>query len=303
MGKGADLARYGLYGEHEGPPAPEFLHIELISARASLYEWEISAHSHSTLHQIILLDEGTGMLHADEEEVPLAPHSLIAIPSQCIHSLHFAPGSEGWVLSFAVEMLHDPRLGQSAQASALARPAATIARLLADGSDLTRLRWIMGAIATDLATAISGGLSNVLVAEFGLLLAASDALLGRQGDARPALTRQEALARDFRRLVDKGFDRDWPVSRYARELGSSEPTLTRACRTVFGKAPGEVIQARLLLEAMRYLTYSNGSISQIAGRLGFSDPAYFARFFKSKAGVTASEFRRQRRWASNEGRG
>ncbi|KPL66811.1 hypothetical protein SZ64_01045 [Erythrobacter sp. SG61-1L] len=301
MESDGDLARYGLYGEHEGPPAPEFLHIEPISARASLYEWEISAHSHSTLHQIILLDEGTGTLHADEEAVPLAPHSLIAIPSQCIHSLQFAPGSEGWVLSFAVEMLHDPRLGQSAQTNALARPTASRARLPSGGSDLARLRWIMEAIAADLAAATSGGLSKVLVAEFGLLLAASDALLA-QGQARPALTRQEALARGFRRLVDKGFDRDWPVSHYARELGSSEPTLNRACRVVFGKAPGEVIQARLLLEAMRYLTYSNGSISQIAGRLGFSDPAYFARFFKSKAGVTASEFRRQRRWAANEGR-
>jgi AraC family transcriptional regulator, transcriptional activator of pobA len=65
---------------------------------------------------------------------------------------------------------------------------------------------------------------------------------------------------------------------------------------VLGHAPGEVVQQRLLLEAMRLLTYTASSIGQIAATLGFADPAYFARFFKARTGHTASSFRESRAW-------
>lgn len=295
--KRADLARYGLYGENEGLIAPEFLHIEQISARASLYEWDISAHSHSTLHQIILLDEGSAVLHADQREMRLGPKTLIAIPSHCIHALHFSPKAEGWVLSAATDLLHHPRLARAAEMAAFRHAHAGVAQLDPEGREIARLRWTMAQIAADLDLAGPGQPSNLLLAEFGLLLTMADELLGQE-EAGSALSRQGALAREFRALVDREFAGNWPMSRYARELRTTEPTLTRACRAAFGKAPGEVIHARLLLEAMRYLTYSSASISQISGKLGFADPAYFARFFKGKTGRTASEFRRERAWAS-----
>lgn len=297
MKRDQDLAKYSLYGEKDAGVGPEFLHIEPISARASLHDWDISAHSHSTLHQLILLDRGSGVLHADGQDQALFPQTLILLPSQCIHSLHFDPGTEGWVLSFAVELLHHPHLPGTAASSMLERGQPGTVRLDREGSDVARLRWIMAQIAADLELSGGGHLSGLLLAQFGLLLAAADALFERVA-AGYTLTRQAAMAQRFRALVDLNFAAGWPITRYARELGTSEPTLTRACRGAFGKAPGEMVHARLLLEAMRYLTYSNASISQIAGKLGFSDPAYFARFFKAKSGVTASDFRRARAWAS-----
>ncbi|MDR3400999.1 MAG: helix-turn-helix domain-containing protein, partial [Chthoniobacter sp.] len=61
-------------------------------------------------------------------------------------------------------------------------------------------------------------------------------------------------------------------------------------------APGEVVRDRLLLEAMRSLTYTSAGIGQIAEHLGFADPAYFSRFFKQRVGMTASAFRRDKAW-------
>ncbi|MCB5426472.1 helix-turn-helix domain-containing protein [Altererythrobacter sp. CC-YST694] len=301
MKRGADLTKYSLYGEKDRQIAPEFLHIELISSRARLHDWDISAHSHSTLHQIILLDRGSGILHVDGQDLNLFPQTLILLPSQCIHSLHFAPDAEGWVLSFAVELLHHPHLPGAASSPMFEKAQAGMARMDQEGRDVARLRWVMAQIAAEQELSGGGGLSNVLLAQLGLLLAAASALFER-GGAGPGLTRHAALTQRFRALVDRNFAANWPISRYAGELGTTEPTLTRACRRAFGKAPGEMVQARLLLEAMRYLTYSNASISQIAGRLGFSDPAYFARFFKARSGVTASDFRRARAWVSADER-
>ncbi|HSG56759.1 MAG TPA: helix-turn-helix domain-containing protein, partial [Paracoccaceae bacterium] len=86
------------------------------------------------------------------------------------------------------------------------------------------------------------------------------------------------------------------VGAYARELGASVPTLARACRTILQAPPGEVVRARVLLEALRHLTFTSDSLSAISDRLGFSDPAYFARFFKRRTGRTASQFRREGGW-------
>ena len=53
---------------------------------------------------------------------------------------------------------------------------------------------------------------------------------------------------------------------------------------------------RLLREAMRALTFTAAGVAQVADDLGFADPAYFSRFFKARAGVEPSRFRRERGW-------
>jgi AraC family transcriptional activator of pobA len=56
-----------------------------------------------------------------------------------------------------------------------------------------------------------------------------------------------------------------------------------------------LIQQRLALEARRRLVYAAGSVSSIAGELGFKDAAYFSRFFRRHSGVGPADFRRRRR--------
>jgi AraC family transcriptional activator of pobA len=41
------------------------------------------------------------------------------------------------------------------------------------------------------------------------------------------------------------------------------------------------------------LVYTNLTIKTVAETLGFSDPAYFTRFFKRQAGLSPKEFRQQ----------
>jgi AraC family transcriptional activator of pobA len=48
-----------------------------------------------------------------------------------------------------------------------------------------------------------------------------------------------------------------------------------------------------MLEAKRNLVYTNLTIKTVAETLGFSDPAYFTRFFKRQAGLSPKEFRQQ----------
>jgi AraC family transcriptional activator of pobA len=56
----------------------------------------------------------------------------------------------------------------------------------------------------------------------------------------------------------------------------------------------QLINQRLLLEAKRNLVYTTLTVYQVADSLGFSEPAYFSRFFKRATGLTPKAFRGQR---------
>ncbi|MEI6436138.1 MAG: helix-turn-helix domain-containing protein, partial [Bacteroidota bacterium] len=55
--------------------------------------------------------------------------------------------------------------------------------------------------------------------------------------------------------------------------------------------PKEIINDRILLEAKRLLVHTNLSIKELGQDLGFDDPAYFVRYFKSHTASTPVEFR------------
>jgi AraC family transcriptional activator of pobA len=292
--------RYSLYGDDIRALAPEFLHIEPISARSSRFAWTIAPHTHPGIFQAILLERGSGCLTADEGTSELRPGALATIPSGSIHAFTFAPDAEGWVLSIANDLLVDLAASDRFQLGKLAvmRTASALQDL--NINDARRLSWLFGEIAVDFAEAGAGNLSPARLAALNCLLALC-AEVQETGPAVAAVAvgtdaRREQLVQRFRALVDVHFRDNWPVSRYADALGASVPTLARACQATLRKSPGELVLDRIQLEAMRALTFTSSSISGIAADLRFADPAYFARFFKRRAGISASQFRKERAW-------
>ncbi len=92
--------------------------------------------------------------------------------------------------------------------------------------------------------------------------------------------------RRFTRMVEEHHAENWSLQKFADALRVSVPRLRAVCRSVSGESPIKIINTRILSEAKRCLTYTNLSVSEIACRLGFEDPSYFSRFFKSRCGQT-----------------
>lgn len=284
------IRRYALYGEGNHAIAPEFLHIETISARSSQHEWTISPHAHPGIFQLLMLEAGSGEMVSDSGSTMLVPVSLVAVPSGSVHAFRFAENAQGWVLSLADALLHDPRLAPFMADSAMTTGHGAHHKLVS-GPVTRRLGWLMADIADQAAQGGAG-----MVAELALVLTLASGALAQATASLAPRSGQDALVARFKRLVEAHYTQGLTVERYAADLATTAPTLTRACRAVLGRAPAEVVQERLLLEAMRLLTYTASSIGQIAGHLGFADPAYFARFFKTRTGSTASDFRQKRQW-------
>ena len=228
--------------------------------------------------------------------------AVIALPNGCVHAFRFESEAEGWVLSLAADLLNDRRIAAFPSAVRRQHGRPRWHQPAEPAPAPHRLGLLLADLAETLAHDRAGLLPDVVAALIALILTSVEDLfaLAEESTATPGVIgqRQQVIGR-FRELVELHFRDGWRVQNYARALGTTPPTLTRACRAALGRAPGEVVLDRVLLEAMRSLTYSAASVSQIAGDLGFADSAYFARFFKARSGVTAGAFRRQRGWLAH----
>lgn len=97
----------------------------------------------------------------------------------------------------------------------------------------------------------------------------------------------------FNQLVDKYYNQIHHVKEFAELLGESAVVLNRATKEVTGKTASEIIIERLILEAKRLLLFSDLSNKEVAYKLNYEDPSYFARIFRKKTGLTPSDFRRK----------
>ena len=95
----------------------------------------------------------------------------------------------------------------------------------------------------------------------------------------------------FNQLVDKYYNEIHHVKEYAELLGESAVRLNYAIKSVTGKTASDIIIERLILEAKRLLLFSDLSNKEVAYKLNYEDPSYFARIFRKKTGMTPTEFR------------
>ena len=72
---------------------------------------------------------------------------------------------------------------------------------------------------------------------------------------------------------------------------SSPSSLRRLFKEHTGKSPGAFVKDLRMTTAARRLLVTDQRISAIAYELGFDDPNYFARIFKSVFGVSPQEYR------------
>jgi AraC family transcriptional activator of pobA len=291
QGDGNEIARYALYGEAGRSVAPEFLHLEDIPSRSALYDWVIAPHAHPGLFQILMVTAGSARVDCDGVASALTAPAVICVPGSCVHAFAFSAGTQGWVLSIAQDLLGDPRVQPFGAGLLIQAPQGRVVSLAHDGAASTRLDWLLGDMALRMASE-HGAVPAMVIAELACVLGVVTEVLGPGADAPGPVDRRVQIVRAYEALVDQHFRDHLPITDYAARLGVAPPTLTRACRAVLGKAPGDVLLDRLILEAMRYLRHTAASAKQIGGRLGFADPAYFVRFFKQRSGMTTRQFRK-----------
>lgn len=95
------------------------------------------------------------------------------------------------------------------------------------------------------------------------------------------------------RLIDTNFIQQRDNEFYAMQMGISIRKLNEVTFKRTGKTVKHHLQDRLILEIKKEIRLGQRNLKEIAYHLGFSEPAYFTRFFKQQTGITPTEFRDQ----------
>ncbi len=295
------VQHYELYGESSSSARSKTwtnsFHFERIPDRSSHFNWEIEPHVHDSFVQIFLLTNGSGEITLNGVTSQLTSPMLIVIPAQNVHSFRFAKNTDGPVMTAAQQPLES--LAQNVMpelAEVLARPY--LVRLGQDPSADAALHNLLTSIEHEWRAHSFGHAAAGLCLLATLLLHAHRGL-GVNGPAGQIqkglqeyrLTRAHVVVDKFKRLVNEQFKSSEAVASYANRIGVSPGQLTRLTKQVLGLTALGVINARLVFEAERELTYTADSIKQIAAKLGFEDEAYFSRFLKKETGQSPKAFR------------
>lgn len=279
---------FALYGEAPRTYDERILHVETIASRSAAYGWRIDRHVHRTLHQLLFAISGGGAAFAEDAVIRYRPPALVVVPAGTVHGFEFEPGTRGFVVSMTDDLLDEASRREPGIKALFERPSTLeCSRGAVRAADLEQSFKLFareaGRDGSGRALALEGWLGVILAKTLRL----SDVCPETRDAAR---RRRRALVARFREMVDRDLGKGTSVAGYAAALNVSESRLRHACMSVTEQSPIQLVHARVLLEAKRQLLYSSKSVSEIAYALGF-EPAYFARFFSRRTGVSPSLFR------------
>ena len=90
----------------------------------------------------------------------------------------------------------------------------------------------------------------------------------------------------FIELVNHSFKQDHSIRSYADRLCITPNYLNEIVKNATGINAKQYILNKILIESKRLLTYTDLPISAITEALGYEDPSYFIRLFRSQTNMT-----------------
>ena len=291
MARSAAVPRFFLYGEPPRDAEERFVHIETIADRGRLHDWKIRPHTHRDLHQLLVILEGGGEMRAENATHAIAPPALLIVPAGVVHAFSFERDTRGYVVTVAESALAD--LAAREPAFRALFEGALPVDLKESALEAHELEEAVVRLQREFQWAAPAHAAATEARLTTLLVCAVRATHQLQGTLRGTRGPRAALVARFRQAVEANLRAGWEVNRYAKSLGVTPARLRDACLEVTGRPPTHIVHERLILEAKRSLKYTHMTVAETAYDLGFSDPAYFSRFFSERVGVSPAEFRRR----------
>jgi signal transduction histidine kinase/DNA-binding response OmpR family regulator len=92
-------------------------------------------------------------------------------------------------------------------------------------------------------------------------------------------------------IIDKHLeDAHFDIASFSQELAVSRSTLYKKIKSLTNQTPKSLLKEMRLKRAAQLLSSEELKISEVAYRVGFNDPKYFARCFQQKYGCTPTDY-------------
>jgi AraC-like DNA-binding protein len=287
--------RTGLQQLDYNPPTPYPFDLEVFSIsdlRRRVSKEKLRSTHRYLFHALVYVTYGKCTQLVDFNPIHCELGSLLVLQHGQAHNFGLEEDWDGWKIMFRPEFL-------------LPSPAAPDLKLMARFEKLPthlslrdqELKNIKDAVAqmrkdTEIDASLNEVHALLRYQLYTLLLRLSIFHDQQEVQACPN-TRAMQRFKDFKQLVEKNFARWHQVADYARQLGCTEKSLTRATQEAAGTNAKAFITSRINLEAKRLLVHTDFSVTLIAENLGFGESTNFIKFFKRETECNPAEFRRQ----------
>jgi AraC family transcriptional activator of pobA len=241
---------------------------------------------------LFVLEAGSGVAETADQALSFEAPRLVWLPMGDAERARLAPGARGALLQLselgALAALPTGRLNMRLRAMLQGRLSLPItdpvARARLSGR-IEEIRAELFARAPGADMAVSNLVSLVLVQIWRMA----------QEDTASVRAAPRGVVERFVQLVAQHRRDHWRVEDYARAAGVSRDRLGSAVQRATGLSPQDYLHRELASEARELLANSGLQVAEIAFRLGFSDPAYFNRFFTRIEGLPPGRWRKRQR--------
>jgi AraC family transcriptional regulator, transcriptional activator of pobA len=225
---------------------------------------------------LVLCTSGNAVIVVDENEFELKANSVITITSGQIHYFEKLNKAKGIILEFTYDffckndndielIFHNGLFCHFAMNEVIAVNKSIIENQLKS-------------ISEELVKQPYQYLISVH-SRIELILVEINRAKVKRGDE---IWKPDALFLKFLEAVRSSFEHNYPLSQFAKMLGTTEIKLNELAKLHAGKTAQNVIYGLVASEAKRLLTYGDLSVKEVAYKLGFNDPFYFSNFFKKQ---------------------
>jgi AraC family transcriptional activator of pobA len=253
--------------------------------------YEAAAPHRHNYFEILFFNEAGGFHEIDFNTYPIAANSLHFISPEQVHQLRRAEHVTGYVLSFSKDFCFEETTGiafidkfpffNNLYASPLVQ--------FTFEKDKKSLKEIIEKISIEYELEYEDK-SEMLSSYLSLLLLYAKRNYINEIEGMATHLKSE-LTLKFKAAVEKNFLLIKSVSAYAQILNITAGHLNDTVHQHTGKTASKIIHERIVLEAKRLLYHSEKSVKEIAYELGYNDPSYFVKFFKTYADITPEHFR------------
>lgn len=271
------------------------IHYESIDNLAVFFGRDMPVHRHAQYFQIYYIEAGDINFHIDDKLFQVKGPALFFTPPAIPHSFQIIKDTNGHVLAIRQSIIWDlmKRGLQLDSELNLNRGICLTAKNMEIKQEKQShlIQQLLENIKDEWLT--SSAAKALVMENFVYLLIIQIARLSSR-EVESSLVNNEDLRlfHRFNHEIEIHLHEHWHLSDYTKSIGVSESRLYQICRRISNSSPKKIIRERLLQEVKRMLTFSNLSSNKIAYELGFSDPAYFSRFFKTQTGMTPHIYRK-----------
>ncbi|WP_309640264.1 helix-turn-helix transcriptional regulator [Flavobacterium sp.] len=247
-------------------------------------------HKH-TFYEILWIEKGTSTQTIDYKEYEIKPQSLFFISPNQVHQFEeWQPLSGGSILFtedfFLLNNNDKERLFElSFLDNFYANPCVNL-----NAFDFSEIKQTIDLLTkehqrNDCNATITQSLLHILLSQVQRCV---------DGKIDQSISKKYLIIfKQFKIQLETHFETNQNVSFYATQLHITPHHLNVISKAVTGLKASEVIRARSILEAKRFLTFTDLSVVEIAYQLHFYDSSYFAKAFKAETHQTPLQFKTQ----------